>query len=92
MPLSRPGMPAATPMLTVRATVWPPIVSRSYTVFRIRSAKSSACLRRHRLVWNDDELVATQPGDHALASGAVAQAIGESADEPVAGGVPEANR
>ena len=43
----------------------------------------------HRLVRNDDELVATQPGNHAAAADTRCQAVGEAADEPVAGGVPE---
>lgn len=34
-------------------------------------------LWRHRLVWNDDELVATQPGNHAPVAGAGAEALGE---------------
>ena len=46
-------------------------------------------MRGHRLIRNDDELVATDSADHALASGAVTEAIGESLDVPVPGGVAE---
>ena len=45
--------------------------------------------RRHRLVRNDDELVSTQPGDHALTSRAHPNALREHPDEPVARGMAE---
>ncbi len=46
-------------------------------------------MRGHRLIRNDDELVATDSGDHALASGAGTEPFGESLDVPVPGGVAE---
>ena len=89
MPLSRPGMPAATPMLTVRAMVWSPMVSRSYTVFRIRSAKSSAAWVV--IGWSGTTTNSSPPSRATMARlpAQAAQAVGESADVPVAGGVAE---
>ena len=43
----------------------------------------------HRRRRYDDELVATESGDQVRATGTFAQAFGEDADEPVAGGVAE---
>src|SRR5207237_83718 len=45
--------------------------------------------RRHRLIRDDDELVATEPGDHALVTRAHPDALREDPDEPVARGVAE---
>ncbi len=47
------------------------------------------CAAGHRLVGDDDELVAAQSGDHALRARADPQPLGEDPDEPVTGGVPE---
>lgn len=46
-------------------------------------------MRRHRLIRNDDELVAAQPSDHALTPGARTKAVAKILDEPIAGGVAE---
>ena len=40
--LSRPGMPTASPMLTVRLIMWPPIASRSHSILDKRRANDSA--------------------------------------------------
>ena len=40
--LSRPGMPTATPMLTVRVIVWPPIADRSAPCSEVRANVSAA--------------------------------------------------
>jgi hypothetical protein len=40
--LSRPGMPTATPMLTVRVIMWPPIARRSRSIALRRRANDSA--------------------------------------------------
>jgi hypothetical protein len=44
---------------------------------------------RHRLIRNDDELVPAQSGDHALIPHADTKPVGETLNEPVAGGVAE---
>ena len=44
---------------------------------------------RHRLVRDDDELVAAEPRDHALRSRAHPKSLGEHPDEPVARGMAQ---
>src|ERR1700753_120669 len=85
---SRPGVPTATPMLTVRVIMWPSMARRSHSSAASPRAHRLRGRAAHRLVGDDDELVATEAGDHAVAR-THPQSLGEDLDEPVARGVAE---